>query len=80
VLCVLILHECLRRKFQTLRLGHCSETETRVSTLASWYYSGAEMLLSSSASWLLRRGFQPSRLGAALVAMLPYVWSLDPTF
>ena len=28
----------------------------------------------------LRHRFQPSRLGAALVAMLPYVWSLDTAF
>ena len=79
-LCVWVLHGCLRRKFQAMHLGHWSEAETRVSTLASWYYSGAETRLSSSASWLLRRWFQPLRIGAALVAMLPCVWSLDSAF
>ena len=71
---------CLRRKFQSLHFSHCSEAETRVSTLESWYYGGAEMRLSSSASRLLRRGFQPSHLGPVLVAVPLCVWSLDSTF
>ena len=47
---------------------HCNNVETRVSTLAP-------MVLTV----MLRRGFQPSRFGAALVAMINFasgVWIL----
>ena len=50
-----------------MRLDHRDEAETRVSTLASWGSGDAEAQLSSLAS-MLRRGFQPSHLGAVLVA------------
>ena len=70
----------LRRGLWALRLGRCGKVETRVSTLTSWYYSGAETRLLSSASWLLRCGFRPSRLDAALMAVPLCVWSLDSTF
>ena len=64
---------------QALHLGHCSKVEMRVS-IASWYYSGAKTRLSSFASWLLRHGFQLSRLDVALVAVPLCVWSLDSVF
>jgi len=47
-LCVLVLHRWLRRRLQVLRLGHCSEAETRDSTLVSRYCSDAEARPSSS--------------------------------
>jgi len=80
-LCVWVLHGCLRHKFQALRLGHCSEVETRVCVLVlQWCWDATFKLCVLVIVVTLRRRFQPSRLGAALVTMLPCVWSLDSTF
>ena len=62
----------MRRGLQALHLGHCGTVETRVSTLTSWYCSDVTAVM-------LRRGFQPSRLGAAVMIMISPVsgvWTL----
>jgi len=52
----------VRRGLWALRLDRCGKVETRVLTLASWYYSNVIVVR-------LRRGFRPLRLGAVVVAM-----------
>ena len=62
----------MRRRLQALRLGHCGEVETRVSTLASWYCCDATAVR-------LRRGFRPLLLGVVVVAIISpasEVWTL----
>ena len=60
-----------KRELQILRQ---SSRETRALYSASWYCNNAEMRVSTLASLVLavmsRRGFQPSRLGATLMAMI----------
>ena len=59
-----------RRGFPALRQASC---ETRALDSASWHCNNAETRVSTLASLVLavmsRRGFQPSHLGAALMAM-----------
>ena len=63
----------VRRGLRALRLGHCGEVETRVSTLASLYCSDAETRVSILASCHcsdVETRVLISRLGAAAVAMI----------
>ena len=59
-----------KRELQILRQA---SRETQTLDSASWHYNNAETRVSTLASLVLvvmsRRGFQPSRLGAALMAM-----------